>query len=94
MPVPPEPMQGPKMRRPLDTAAGVVPTLALFGGVDGLIPPADVDRLRAEWVERPDCPVVVYPEADHGFCHDPARPVHRPDDAADAWERALAFLAG
>jgi hypothetical protein len=25
--------------------------------------------------------------------HDPARPAHRPDDAADAWAKAFAFLA-
>jgi dienelactone hydrolase len=34
----------------------------------------------------------VYPEADHGFVHAPERPSHRPDDARDAWKRALAFL--
>jgi carboxymethylenebutenolidase len=36
--------------------------------------------------------VVVYPGAEHGFVHDPERAAHRPDDAADAWRRALAFL--
>jgi len=92
MPVPPEPMQGPRMRRPLDTAAAVVPTLAIFGGVDTLIPAADVDALRAAWADRPDCEIVVYPDADHGFLHDPARPTHRADDAADAWSRVLSFL--
>lgn len=92
MVVPPEPMQGPRMRRPLDAAAQVVPTLAVFGGVDALVPPADVDALRAAWADRPDCEIVVYPEADHGFVHDPSRPTHRADDAADAWARVLAFL--
>ncbi|MBM3660877.1 MAG: hypothetical protein FJW95_15445 [Actinobacteria bacterium] len=92
MVVPPEPMQGPKIRMPLDTAAAVVPTLAIFGGVDALVPLADVEALRAAWADRPDCEIVVYPEADHAFVHDPARPVHRPDDAADAWERVLTFL--
>jgi carboxymethylenebutenolidase len=38
--------------------------------------------------------VVRYEGADHGFVHDPDRPAHRPDDAADAWSRALDFLAG
>jgi dienelactone hydrolase len=37
--------------------------------------------------------VVRYEGAEHGFVHDPARPTHRPADAADAWARALAFLA-
>ena len=31
--------------------------------------------------------VVRYPGADHGFVHDPSRPAHRADDAADAWAR-------
>ena len=92
MVVPPEPMRGPKVRMPLDTAATVVPTLAIFGGVDAMIPPADVEALRAAWADRPDCEIVVYPEADHGFLHDPSRPTHRADDSADAWERVLAFL--
>jgi carboxymethylenebutenolidase len=93
MVVPPEPMRGPNTRRPLDTAAEVVPTLAIFGGVDAMIPPADIDALRAAWADRPDCEIVVYPDADHGFLHDPSRPTHRADDAADAWERVLRFLA-
>ena len=78
--------------RPLDTAAEVCPTLAIFGGVDALAPAADIDALRAAWADRPDCEIVVYPEADHGFVHAPERPAHRADDAADAWRRALAFL--
>ena len=89
---PPQPMQGPRVRLPLDAAATVVPTLTLLGGVDALVPPADVDALRGAWADRPDCEIVVYPEADHAFVHDPARPVHRSDDAADAWTRALSFL--
>jgi len=57
-----------------------------------LAPAADVEALRGAWGDRPDCEVAVYPEADHAFVHDPARPVHRPHDAADAWTKALAFL--
>jgi carboxymethylenebutenolidase len=36
--------------------------------------------------------VVLYPEGEHGFVHDPERPIHRAADAADAWRRVLAFL--
>jgi carboxymethylenebutenolidase len=53
------------------------------------VPPADADALEAAKVE-----VVRYEGADHGFVHDPTRPAHRPDDAADAWRRVLAFLGG
>jgi carboxymethylenebutenolidase len=89
----PERWRGPRLREPLDTAADVCPTLGVFGGADPFTPPADLDALRAAWASRPDCDVVVYPEAEHGFVHAPERPAHRPDDAADAWRRAFAFLA-
>ena len=77
---------------PLDTAADVCPTLAIFGAADPYTPRADIDALRAAWADRPDCEIVVYPDADHGFVHAPERPAHRADDAADAWRRVLAFL--
>ena len=79
-------------REPLDTAADVCPTLAIFGSVDPWTPPADIEALREAWADRPDCEIVVYEDADHGFVHAPERPAHRADDAADAWRRALAFL--
>ncbi len=88
----PEAMRGPGGREPLETAADVCPTLAICAGLDALAPMDDVAALRAAWADRPDCEVVVYPEADHAFVHDPARPVHRDVDAADAWARALEFL--
>jgi carboxymethylenebutenolidase len=90
----PAPWRGPGLREPLDTAADVCPTLAIFGGADPFTPPSDIDALRAAWASRPDCQIVVYPDAEHGFVHDPARPAHRADDAADAWRRTLAFLDG
>ena len=49
-------------------------------------------RCAAAWADRPDCEIVVYPEAEHGFVHAPERPSHRAADAADAWRRVLAFL--
>jgi carboxymethylenebutenolidase len=77
---------------PLDWLAKPSPTkvLAIFGGRDALVPPEDVAALRALG-DRAE--VVFYPAAEHGFAHDPARPAHRPDDAADAWGRAIAFLS-
>jgi carboxymethylenebutenolidase len=88
----PENWRSPELRDPLDTAAEACPTLAIFGGNDPFTPTQDIDALRAAWDGFPDHEVVVYPEAEHGFVHDPQRPAHRPDDAADAWHRALAFL--
>jgi carboxymethylenebutenolidase len=89
---PPDGWTGDKTRVPLDTAAEVCPTLAIFGGKDEYTPAADIEALRAAWASRPDCEIVVYADAEHGFVHAPERPAHRPDDAADAWRRALEFL--
>jgi carboxymethylenebutenolidase len=83
---------GPKIRQPLDGAADVCPTLAIFGGQDSYSPAPDIDALRSAWANRPDCEIVVYEDADHGFVHAPERPAHRAADAADAWRRTLAFL--
>ncbi len=86
---PPERWSG--LCRPLDALAEpeASETLAITAGKDRWAPTDDVEALRAlDGVE-----VVVYPEADHGFVHDPSRPAHRPDDAADAWRRVVAFLS-
>jgi dienelactone hydrolase len=88
----PEDWKGPNQRDALDTANRACPTLAIFGGKDSWVPLADVEALRAAWRDRDDCEIVVYPEAEHGFVHGIERPAHRPDDAADAWQRALDFL--
>ena len=64
------------------------PTLAIIGGVDPYTPERDVLDAEAIGVE-----VVRYPDADHGFVHDPSRPTHRAADAADAWSRVIAFLS-
>jgi carboxymethylenebutenolidase len=86
----PDRFRGPGHREPLDAvaSAGAAPVLALVGGVDSFTPTEDVDALEAAGAT-----VVRYPDADHGFVHDPARPAHRPDDAADAWRHAVDFLS-
>jgi carboxymethylenebutenolidase len=85
----PEDWRSPTQGEPLDALASPerCPTLAVVGTADPWLPPADVDALEAVGVE-----VVRYEGADHGFVHDPDRPAHRPDDAADAWRRVLRFL--
>lgn len=68
------------------------PVLALFGGDDGLIPPADIAALegglRASGVAHE---IVVYPDAPHSF-FDRAAERHR-EASADAWNRVLDDLA-
>jgi len=87
----PEPWKSPTQAEPLryliEGCAECV--LAIIGGVDPFTPPSDVDQLRSTGAV-----VQVYPEADHAFAHDPSRPVHRLDDAADAFARAKDWLLG
>lgn len=88
----PEGWKGPDLAEPLDELRrpGTAPVLAILGGRDPYTPAPDVEALGQ--MEGVEC--VVYPEADHGFVHDPSRPSHRAADAADAWSRVLAHLRG
>ncbi|MFP5371850.1 MAG: dienelactone hydrolase family protein [Actinomycetes bacterium] len=86
----PEEWQGPGQGEPLDhlsRAPDSTKVMAVIGGRDTYIPPDDVAALKAAGVD-----IAFYPDAEHGFVHDPNRPAHRPDDAADAWSRAIRFL--
>ncbi len=89
----PEAWKGDGHGEPLAWLAKPSPTkvLAILGGRDSLIPAEDVAALRSLG-DRVD--IRFYPEAEHGFAHDPSRPTHRPDDAADAWAAAITFLSG
>lgn len=83
--------RGPGQREPLDYLARAIacPTLAIIGDKDPYTPAEDVAALEAL---GPHIRTARYPDAEHGFVHDPARPAHRPADAADAWGRVYAFL--
>jgi carboxymethylenebutenolidase len=61
--------------------------LAIVGTADPYTPEQDVADLEHEGAT-----VARYDGAEHGFVHDPSRPAHRPDDAADAWRRAVDWL--
>lgn len=86
----PEHWRGPGQGEPLEllAAGDPCPLLAIIGTEDPFTPPDDVAELAAAGVE-----IVSYEGADHGFVHDPVRPAHRPDDAADAWARVIEFLS-
>jgi carboxymethylenebutenolidase len=88
----PEMWRSPTQGDPLAALArrgDACPVLEIAGTADPWLPAADLDALEDAGVE-----VVRYDGADHGFAHDPDRPGHRPDDAADAWRRVLAHLTG
>jgi carboxymethylenebutenolidase len=85
----PSDWRGPGQGEPLDAvrSAGACPVLAIIGDRDPYTPSADVEELVDAGAT-----VVRYPEAEHGFVHDPSRPAHRADDAADAWGHVIAYL--
>jgi carboxymethylenebutenolidase len=70
------------------TSERACPVLAIIGADDPFTPADHVDELEAAGAE-----VVRYEGAGHGFVHDPSRDGHRAEQAADAWARAIAFLA-
>lgn len=70
-------------------ARGDTEVMAIVGSDDGYTPLDHLTELRDAGVE-----VVEYAGADHGFVHDASRATHRRDDARDAWDRVLTFLAG
>lgn len=80
------------MADPIDALLGADPpvagkVLAVVGTADPYLPPTDVEDL-----ETAGASVIRYDGAEHGFIHDPSRPAHRPDDAADAWARIGSWL--
>lgn len=90
---PPEQFVGPGHTiEPLAVAAQMCPTLAFFGTNDPWTPEPDVEALANAWSGRSDCEIVLVDGAEHGFVHDPERDVHRPTDAANAWDRTLTWI--
>jgi carboxymethylenebutenolidase len=79
----------------LDALDGLAcPLLAFFGADDALIPLRDVEALREKARARSlPLEVVVYTGAGHAFANETRPEAHRPEAAADAWRRALAFFA-
>jgi carboxymethylenebutenolidase len=79
---------------PLELAPNLAcPYLGLFGAEDALIPNADVDELRAILTrERKTFEIKSYAGAGHAFFNDTRADAYRPEAAADAFPRAVAFL--
>lgn len=70
------------------------PVLGLFGGQDRGITPDDVKKFQvAMEKEGKKIDVKIYPDAGHAFENPHNKQGYRPEDAADAWQRTVAFLA-
>ncbi|HYM16047.1 MAG TPA: dienelactone hydrolase family protein [Dehalococcoidia bacterium] len=78
---------------PFDQSVAIAaPVLGLFGSDDGNPAPDDVQKIDAE-LERLGKPHEFhsYAGAGHAFMSE-GRPSYRPDAAADAWERCIAWF--
>jgi carboxymethylenebutenolidase len=83
-----------KPRSPLEALADLrCPVLGLYGEEDGIIPVADVRELERSLAKsgRPGG-VRLYPKAGHAFMNDTRPEMYRPEAAADAWPRMVAFF--
>lgn len=84
-----------KPREPLVAAAQQsVPLLCLFGDRDEFVPVSDIEMLRdALDATEIESEVVLYPDCGHAFLNDTREDAYRPEEAAAAWQRAVAFLS-
>ncbi|HTR27349.1 MAG TPA: dienelactone hydrolase family protein [Terriglobales bacterium] len=70
------------------------PILGLFGGQDRGIAPDDVKKFQAAMEKLgKKIEVKIYPDAGHAFENPNNKQGYRAEDAADAWQRTVAFLA-
>jgi carboxymethylenebutenolidase len=80
-------------KNPIDLVSSLhAPVLGLYGEADQGIPVASVEKMRAALKEagKPG-EIVLYPNTPHAFFAD-YRPSFRKDQAADGWQRLLAWL--
>jgi carboxymethylenebutenolidase len=71
----------------------IAPILGNFGAEDRGITPADVNAFQKSMeTMRRRIDVKIYDGAGHGFENSTNTNAYRPDSAADAWARTIAFL--
>jgi carboxymethylenebutenolidase len=87
-------------KHPVDIAANLhAPVLGLYGGKDGGIPVSTIEEMKKALTSAgakgnkaaAASQFVVYPDAGHAF-HADYRPSYRAADAADGFQRALAWF--
>ena len=95
----PDAWLGDGQREPMEYLAmeSASKTLAIVGGQDhNTAPEEKVEKLRNvlsnDHHSTLGSEMVIFPEAGHGFMHDPAREEHRPADAATAWKQVLDLI--
>jgi len=83
-----------KPNEPLGVARNLsCPTLAFYGDEDEFVPVSDIELLKDRFAKSAQfAEVVVYSGAGHAFMNDTRPDAYRPDDAANAWQRMVAFL--
>ena len=70
------------------------PILGIFGGKDQGITPNDVHKFEAAMKQLgKKVEIKIYDDAGHAFENPNNKDGYRPDDAADAWKRIVAFFA-
>lgn len=70
------------------------PILGLFGAEDRGITPDDVKKFEAQLKQLgKKIDVTIYPDAGHAFENPNNKDGYRPNDAADAWDKTVKFLA-
>ena len=70
------------------------PILGLFGGQDRGITPEDVKKFQQAMEKLgKKIDVKIYPDAGHAFENPNNKQGYRAEDASDAWQRTVAFLA-
>lgn len=78
----------------LDLDGLQAPVLGLYAAHDAYIPPSAVHQLEEKLTAHgKEAEMIIYPDADHAFFNDTRPEVYRATDAADAWQRVLAFYA-
>ena len=81
----------PKVSPPLERLRA--PVLGLYAGKDKSVPPTAVRELESKLKALgKDVDFYIYEDADHAFFNDTRPEVYNVGDAADAWQRTLAFF--
>lgn len=79
---------------PADLEKINAPILGSFGGQDRGITPDDVKKFQQAMEKLgKKIEVKIYPDAGHAFENSTNKQAYRAEDAADAWQRTVAFLA-